>query len=258
MNIESNFLEKSCDGLRNIFSSQFNWDDMDLSFSRVDLTERKILTISSNYEWVLIYWNDDLDLLISERLSLGIQYWDNYSKAYSDTLLKVNSSEVKIDLCTKYGNVFELASINSKKKLSMKEINAIYKYRPIISDYAQSIWQKDNDAFLPQRENIILPAENHSEKNELDNDMLDIHQYMRFGNIRFTRKEMITIRLLLSHCKVKEISYIQGCAEANEHKRIQRIKEKLGCPHVSSSGLFTVLKEHGITLACLETLVSYP
>lgn len=88
--------------------------------------------------------------------------------------------------------------------------------------------------------------------------MLDIHQYMRFGNIRFTRKEMITIRLLLSHCKVKEISYIQGCAEANEHKRIQRIKEKLGCPHVSSSGLFTVLKEHGITLACLETLVSYP
>ncbi|BBG60122.1 Uncharacterised protein [Providencia rustigianii] len=258
MNIESDFLEKSCNGLRNIFSSQFNWDDMDLSFSRVDLSERKIFTISSNYEWVLIYWSDDLDLLISERLSSGIQYWDNYSKAYTDTLVKVDKKKIKVDLCTKYGNVFELASINSKSKLSIKEINAIYKYRAIVSDYAQSIWQKDDDSFLPQRENIILSTGGNGSKNEVDNDLLDIHQYMRFGNIRFTRKEMITIRLLLSHCKVKEISYIQGCAEANEHKRIQRIKEKLNCPHVSSSGLFTVLKDHGITLACLEMLVSYP
>lgn len=125
MNIESDFLEKSCNGLRNIFSSQFNWDDMDLSFSRVDLSERKIFTISSNYEWVLIYWSDDLDLLISERLSSGIQYWDNYSKAYTDTLVKVDKKKIKVDLCTKYGNVFELASINSKSKLSIKEINAI-------------------------------------------------------------------------------------------------------------------------------------
>lgn len=81
---------------------------------------------------------------------------------------------------------------------------------------------------------------------------------MRFGHIRFTRKEMITIRLLLSHCKVKEISYIQGCSEATENKRIQRIKEKLGYPYVSSSGLFTALKEQGITLACLETLIDLP
>ncbi|MBN6367861.1 hypothetical protein JZL89_21230, partial [Providencia rettgeri] len=82
--------------------------------------------------------------------------------------------------------------------------------------------------------------------------------YMRFGNIRFTRKEMITIRLLLSHCRVKEISYIQGCSEATENKRILRIKEKLGCSYTSPSGLFQALKENGITLACLESLVSYP
>ncbi len=68
---------------------------------------------------------------------------------------------------------------------------------------------------------------------------------------------MITIRLLLSHCKVKEISYIQGCSEASENRRIQNIKEKL-FPYASSSGLFTALKEQGITLACLETLIDLP
>lgn len=101
-------------------------------------------------------------------------------------------------------------------------------------------------------------VENNLDNNEKEAEILDVHQYMRFGNIRFTRKEIVTIRLLLSHCKVKEISYIQGCSEVCEHKRIQRIKEKLDCPHASSSGLFMALKENGITLACLETLVSYP
>nr|EHZ7766319.1 hypothetical protein [Providencia rettgeri]EIJ7169461.1 hypothetical protein [Providencia rettgeri] len=131
------------------------------------------------------------------------------------------------------------------------------KCRPTIADYAHGIW-KSNDDYLPLRENIELLVENNLDNNEKEAEILDVHQYMRFGNIRFTRKEIVTIRLLLSHCKVKEISYIQGCSEVCEHKRIQRIKEKLDCPHASSSGLFMALKENGITLACLETLVSYP
>ncbi|SUC32946.1 Uncharacterised protein [Providencia rettgeri] len=51
---------------------------------------------------------------------------------------------------------------------------------------------------------------------------------------------------------------MQDCSEATENKRIQRIKEKLGCSYSSPSGLFKALKENGITLACLESLVSYP
>lgn len=87
--------------------------------------------------------------------------------------------------------------------------------------------------------------------------MLDTHKFIRFGNVVFTQKEMLTIRLLLSQYKLKEISYIQGCSETSEHKRIQNIKDKLGCPHASSSGLFKVLKEHGITLACLGILADF-
>ncbi|MGO2303635.1 MAG: hypothetical protein ACTH5W_02895 [Providencia sp.] len=258
MDVKIKFLEKSCANLSSLFSNYFDWNDIDLSFSRIDILNKEISIISNNYEWLLMYWDDDLDKIISERLSSGIQYWANYSNSYKNTLAKSNKNALKVDFCTKYGGVYEITSINSKKKLSIKDMIAIYKCRPIVSDYAHSTWKKDDSVILPQRENIVLPIESIGNQELQEVEPLDIHQYMRFGNIRFTRKEIITIRLLLSHCKVKEISYIQGCSEACEHKRILRIKEKLNCPHASSSSLFNALKENGITLACLETLVSYP
>lgn len=256
MDVKNKVLENYCAGLNNMFSNYFDWNDIDLSFTRVDVGNKDVSVISNNYEWVLVYWDADLDKIISERLSSGIQYWNNYSKVHMDTLLKTSKHEQKVDFCAKYGDVYEITSINSKRKLSIKEMMAIYKCRPTISDYAHGIWKK-NDEKLPLRESILLPDRKLNSE-EQESELLDIHQYMRFGNIRFTKKEVITIRLLLSHCRVKEISYIQGCSEACEHKRIQRIKEKLDCPYVSSSGLFSVLKDNGITLACLETLVSYP
>ncbi|MCW2257653.1 hypothetical protein M2263_003744 [Providencia alcalifaciens] len=89
-------------------------------------------------------------------------------------------------------------------------------------------------------------------------ESFDIQQYMRFGNICFTREEIMTIRLLLSNCQLSEISVIQGCSEDIENERIQKIKDKLDCPYVTDNRLFNVLKEQGITLPCLETLVRYP
>lgn len=58
---------------------------------------------------------------------------------------------------------------------------------------------------------------------------------MRFGEIIFTRKEMITIRHLLSHRKIKEIAAIQGCSLSVEQQRIHRIKEKVGCHYLHFS-----------------------
>lgn len=258
MNIENKNLELSCFNLKNDFSNHFDWNDIDIAFFRVDVTNKKINSISNNYEWKLVYWDDDLDLLVGERLTSGIQYWNNYSEAYAKTLAKTEKRAIKVDFCTQYGNTYDVISINSKQRISITDMMKIYKYRPTIADYAHRIWAKNAELALPLRtENIILS--NHSENIEDEkSELLDIHQYMRFGNVRFTRKEIITIRLLLSHCRVKEISAIQGCSEASENKRIQRIKEKLDCPHVSSSGFFNILKENGITLACLETLVRYP
>ena len=134
----------------------------------------------------------------------------------------------------------------------------LYKWKPTIADYAHRVWHQDRDIILPLREEIPTYKELTNKKHDSTNDLLDVHPYMRFGNVRFTRKEMITIRLLLAHRKVKEIAAIQGCLITTEHARIQRIKKKLNCEHHSLGGLFNALKEHGITMSCLETLITYP
>ncbi|EKT53346.1 helix-turn-helix transcriptional regulator [Providencia burhodogranariea] len=255
MDIKNKFLEKACANLTKNFANYFDWNDMDISVMHVDTVNEKVKAISNNYEWLLTCWDHDLDLSLRERLEPGIQYWSNYSSVFAKILEKSDKRNMKVDFCNKYGNNFEIISFNSKRQLSLLDMTMIYKLTPTISDYIHQLLGKEKSIILPLR--IDLPKSMELNNNiEKSTELLDIHQYMRFGNIRFTRKEIITIRLFLSHCRVKEISAIQGCSEASEHKRIQRIKEKLNCPYASPSGLFSALKEQGVTLACLETLVN--
>ncbi|CQD35208.1 helix-turn-helix transcriptional regulator [Yersinia mollaretii] len=258
MDAKNNTIEKNSLNLKRVFSSHFDWDDMDVTYGKIDIVNKHVLTMPSSYEWYLIYWGDDLDLRISERIVPGIQYWNDYSSKHAETLLKNKKRQSKVDVCTQYGNVFELLSVNSKRKLSFNDMMAIYKWKPIIIDYAHRVWYQDRDIVLPLREEISDLKDIVKNSYDSMSELLDVHPFMRFGNIRFTRKEMITIRLLLSHRKVKEISAIQGCSITTEHARIQRIKQKLDCEHHSSGGLFNALKEHGVTLSCLETLIAYP
>lgn len=256
MNVESTAMENICNNMIKDFSHYFDWNNIGINYSVINADEKTVNTISSNYEWMLMFWEDDLDLLMDERLNTGIQYWSNYSNAFTETLQRSENSKFKVDFCSRYGNVFEILSINAGRKLSITDMMSVYKWKPTISDYIHRVWQKTENVNLPLRAKIDNSDSTLTGRNKTE--ILDIHQYMRFGNIRFTRKEILTIRLLLSHRKVKEISAVQGCSEASEHKRIQRIKEKLGCPHASSGGVFNALKENGITLACLDTLVSLP
>ncbi|HEN3643911.1 TPA: hypothetical protein U5E29_004239 [Yersinia enterocolitica] len=243
--------------LRTTFSTYFDWNDMDVNYARVDIANKRIFAMPSNYEWHLIYFDDDLDLLTSERLMPGIQHWNNYSPKFSAALSKSQKRGSKIDICTQHDGVFEIITVSSKANLSFADMISIYKLKPIFADYAHRVWTRNQDIILPLREKIAPKKEikrviSSSEK------VLEIHPYMRFGDVKFTRKEIITIRLLLSHRKVKEIAAIQGCSLTSEHKRIQRIKEKLNCQHHSFSGLFNALKEYGITLSCLEALIELP
>ncbi|MGP6379410.1 helix-turn-helix transcriptional regulator [Yersinia bercovieri] len=258
MDGKNNTIEKNSINLRRVFSHNFDWDNMDITYGEVDLINKRMLTMPSNYEWYLIYFDNDLDLLTSERIVPGIQYWHDYSSKFMEVLSKNSKREAKIDICTQYDNVFELLSINSKSKLSFNDVMTLYKWKPIIADYAHRVWHQERDTILPLREEIPTYKELTNKKQDSTNDLLDVHPYMRFGNVRFTRKEMITIRLLLAHRKVKEIAAIQGCLITTEHARIQRIKKKLNCEHHSLGGLFNALKEHGITISCLETLITYP
>ncbi|WP_145520737.1 helix-turn-helix transcriptional regulator [Yersinia mollaretii] len=258
MDAKNNVIEKNSINLRRAFSHCFDWNDMDITYGKVDLVNKCMYTIPSNYEWYLIYFDDDLDLLTSERIVPGIQYWKDYSSKFMGALLKNNKRETKVDICTQYGGVFELLSINSKRKLSFTDVMTIYKWKPIVSDYAHRVWKHTQDVILPLREKISIQKSVVKNPDSSVGELLDTQPFMRFGNVRFTRKEMITIRLLLSHRKVKEISAIQGCSITTEHSRIQRIKQKLDCEHHSSGGLFNALKDHGVTLSCLETLIAYP
>lgn len=258
MDAKNSGTEKNSLNLRRIFSNFFDWDDLDVTYGKVDLINKSIFTIPSSYEWYLIYYDDDLDLLTSQRIVPGIQYWSNYSSKHTDTLLKNNKRASKVDVCTQYGNVFELLSINSRYKLSFTDVMALYKCKPIISDYAHRVWKQSRDIILPLREKISTQKSVVKNPHGSMGELLDTQPFMRFGNIRFTRKEMITIRLLLSHRKVKEISAIQGCSITTEHARIQKIKQKLDREHHSSGGLFNAFKDHGVTLSCLETLIAYP
>ncbi|MDB9566783.1 helix-turn-helix transcriptional regulator [Providencia rettgeri] len=258
MNIESNFIENTCNELKKDFMSVFDWSEIDVTINKIDVKKKCVNIISNNYEWQLIAWGDDLDLLVNERLKSRIQYWDSYTSPFKKTLAKAEKNKFKIDICNRYGDIFEITTINANRQLTLSDMIQFYSLKPILADYSHRIWSKAPELLLPLRACVPMASELEGIKSNERSQLLSEHKYMRFGHIRFTRKEMITIRLLLSHCKVKEISYIQGCSEASENRRIQNIKEKLGCPYVSSSGLFTALKEQGITLACLETLIDLP
>lgn len=258
MDAKNSIIEKNSLNLRRIFSNLFDWDDMDVTYGKIDLFNKSILTMPSSYEWYLIYYDADLDLLTSQRIIPGIQYWSNYSSKHTDTLLKNRKRQSKVDICTQYKNVFELLSINSRRNLSFTDVMTLYKWKPIIAHYAERVWGQNQDVILPLREDIPLYENSVDNLHSASAEPVDFHPYIRFGNIQFTRKEIITIRLLLSDLKIEDISAIQRCSLTSEYARIKQIKEKLNCEQNSSVGLVNALKDHGITLSSLDSFTVYP
>lgn len=253
MDIENNRMEKISTRMKLDLYNYFDWNDIGIHYTVINVDERNIYTLSSDYEWQLIYWHHDMDLSLKERLFAGVQYWSNYSDAYQKILTKLDKGNKKIDFCNRYNNLFEIFSLNANHKVPYDHLLSLYRWRSIVSEYAYEKWSENKTVALPLRQKIELDetAPIICRGNEISN-------YIRFGQLSFSNKEVLTIRLLLSHRNINEISRIQGCSEATENKCILRIKEKLGCSYTSPSGLFQALKENGITLACLESLVSYP
>lgn len=258
MDVNNKLMESNIKTMRTVFNNCFDFNCMDINYSLINIDKRIILTLPSNYEWHLIYWSDNLDLRISERIIPGIQYWCNYSLCYSETLSKNDKRESKVDICTQNGCVFEIMSVNSNRKLSTAEVLATLKYKPVISDFARKLWKhpKQQNILLPVRENICIHKIQKIE--DVHDDAINYHPYMRFGEIVFTRKEMITIRYLLSHRRTKEIAAIHGCSLSVERQRIHRIKEKMNCQYQPLSALFNALKIHGVTLSCMDIFITYP
>ncbi|MEX6183520.1 hypothetical protein AB6G20_08375 [Providencia hangzhouensis] len=91
MNIENKHLELSCSGFGDKFLKYFDWNDIDVTYSRVDLINHSVRTISSNYNWVLMVWDDDLDKKRKGYylvFNIGIITLPNFKKHYLKQIRK--------------------------------------------------------------------------------------------------------------------------------------------------------------------------
>lgn len=250
MDIENNKIEKISAKVKLDLHDYFDWNDIDLHYTIINVDENNIYTLSSDYEWQLIYWHNDLDLSLKERLFAGVQHWSNYSEAHQKILTKLAKGNKKIDICNRYNNVFEIFSVNSNHKVTYGDLLSLYKWRSIVSDYAYEKWSENKTVALPLRQKIEL-----DESTSIICNDKEIPKYIRFGHLSFSNKEALTIRLLLSHRNIQEISRIQGCSEEAEYIRVKNIKKKLNCEMASDKAFFSVMENHGITLASLEKLI---
>ncbi|WP_336193707.1 hypothetical protein [Providencia stuartii] len=253
MAIDEKLVEIMCFDMKNKFSGYFDWKEIDIEYARIDIKNEKINILTNNYGWIVILCENDLGLIFKDRLAPGIKCWSDYSELHKKTMNKLYRD--KIDICIKYGEIYEIFSIGYMNKLPIGSIMTLYTCRPIIADYAFLIWNKNKKATFNFKKNSHIEFDFPQKNNMTMSDLLNIHGYMRFGDVRLTRKEIITIKLLLSQYKLKEISAYHGCSLFSEQKRIQRIKEKLDCSFTSASGLFHILKAKGITSAYLDDLI---
>lgn len=246
MNVESIEMEALSKNMRKDLFNYFDWDSFDVHYTVVDVDNKKIYALSSNYEWQLIYWHEDMDLNLDERLHVGIQYWKNYSNAYREILSKLDFKNKKIDFCNRYNNVFEILSVNSFETVPSLDLLSLCKWRTVMASYAYEKWNEDGYFPIPIRQEINVIQNENSLKG-----IKEVHDYIRFGNISFSNREILTIKLLLSHRSIKEISQIQGCTEAIETLRVENIKDKLKYKGEVNNKLFNVMEEHCITLNSL-------
>lgn len=78
-----------------------------------------------------------------------------------------------------------------------------------------------------------------------------------FGNLTLTHDELTSVRYFLEMKTFQEVALLRGCQEAEEARRLYIIKCKLGCESQPDSVFFRKLVEHGVTVACLDSFITY-
>lgn len=95
MDINSSAMERICNSLIKDFYQYFDWNDIGINYSIINLSEKSVNVLSSDYDWLLTYWGEDVDLLINERLKAGIHYWNNYCNIFKDIMKKGKIMTIK-------------------------------------------------------------------------------------------------------------------------------------------------------------------
>lgn len=255
MNVGNGKLEAASAGLEDEFSSLFLNGYTEITHSIINVQEGVVLTLPSRYDWHLQYWGSDLDLRLMERCKEGVHAWTEYSQYHDDVLSKNVGAVTKFDICTPIEEGFELFSVSRTAAASQfSAFVNIHKLKAAVSHYVTSITSRWKD-------NMLLPLRaTTAESSNCDTVKLtSIGEYPHFffNGITFSEIEMRAIKELLALKSLKEIAALNNCTTTAEKRRIVRIKQKLDCDNQPLSRVFEVLKQKGITAACLDTYITY-
>ncbi|MDV5226683.1 hypothetical protein RZ760_012175 [Providencia rettgeri] len=219
-------------------------NNIEATCTQVDIINNEINTITSNYGWLLSYWGKDLDLCLNERLIPGFKLWSNYSDHYNNKLLNKANLKCRADLCIKYGNIYEIISFKLKGNVSNKDIMYLYRIRGVLSEYAKLNWYGKDKVSLPLRIDVTENVK-YTEEDKI-----------YFGDFYLTRKEFLSVKLLLLNKSIDEISTIQGNGTSDELNRLDSIMKRL--KGSAKGDIIKTFRHNGITLPILNAFSLYP
>ncbi|MBM7073261.1 hypothetical protein JQC92_14700 [Shewanella sp. 202IG2-18] len=246
MNAENNVIEAICKA-QNAIITKLNEKCQNLHnivFSRLDLEEKTIQPIPSNYLWHLKFWEENLDENLPNRLQPGVFHWDNMAEKHKLLLSSVSGNLKKIEIRNRNKNIVEIISFGYFRTTSLTRADLFsllhhlsHKSREYISTYGDK-------ALFPLRyfDSNIPTIEADSNNNAIIND----YDKFNINNITLTKKEVIAIELLMQFNSIKEIASKMHCSHATINKRLNGIKVKLGCFPCSNSKLYQYLNYQGV------------
>lgn len=248
MDIQSDNIEKAC----KVFKEHVSGFDVNhVSISSLNIETNELSCVCSNYDWHLKYWSADLYKRYGKRCEPGVRYWNELDSDHSRILFETTKSQLKVDFTTRHGQYIEIFSIGMNDRNSRIEMCDIIRQKPRVSNLLYLIGKEYNV------EKIQVPK-THTNCLTNNNDEYIGGKHLKFGDIRFTEKEMQTITLLLQMRTIKEICAFHQCNRAAETKRINNIKEKLGCAGMGFSMMYDRLNHYGITLSCAINSLNHP
>ncbi|MCL9783506.1 hypothetical protein M9194_18935 [Vibrio sp. S4M6] len=237
-------MEAACHEFRTLFKS-LPTNVLHISFTTIEPSSQSLKTISSQYHWHVSYWEENLNLRVASRMKSGISDWQKKDRPHQSFLLHHNVP-YKTDVTQVLRNKVDILSIATKQPLGNYHQQQLLRAKSAVSFHANKLWRKHSVSALP------LQSGNHCEPTQPLGIPLD-QEHFQFADIILTRKELSTIKMLLSLKSPKEIAWCHQCSESAERKRIDIIKRKLGCQGKPKSHLFNALTQYGIAQTCWDS-----
>lgn len=204
----------------------FNLQSFDISYAFINISEKNIKAVSTNYLWHLRYWENDFDMRLNQRLSTGIREWSTYDNSYRNLLKNYNPGKMyKLDITTETEDGYEIISINSSSDSTNNNVL-------VNCGNTNFFREKAKNTFLKLGDEISLPLRFNHKCSKKEPPI----------TFNLTEMEIDTIVNLTKLKSVKEIALLHQCSESSERKRIEKIRRKLDCTGFPLSKIYEKFK----------------